>query len=439
VPVVALLVSLRVGGVPDVELSADLPGIGPRTLVTASAREPRRGLSRIVVELVQGERVTELARREFATLPPWRFWGARTIEERLDVPVGSTVTEGLVSGEATVRVAVWRAGTWVRHPDPEVRELQLPVRLTPPQLSVLSGQHYPTQGGSEAVVYRFSDGVVRHGVEAGGSFFPGYPLRGGDPGASFALFAVPYDLESDAEIRLVAVDDVGNRTERAFVDRLRPRELRHDTINVGDNFIERVAPEIEAQTPDLTGSGSLVERYVAINSGLRVANRREIARLAGGSAQEFLWSGAFLPMPNGQVMARFADRRTYLYDGSEVDRQDHLGFDLASVKRAEVPAANGGIVVKAQFLGIYGNVVIIDHGYGLMSLYGHLSSFEVAAGDRVERGQTIGRTGQTGLAGGDHLHFGVFLHGVATDPVEWLDEDWIRNRVLTKLTGTVVE
>jgi murein DD-endopeptidase MepM/ murein hydrolase activator NlpD len=432
---VVTLISLRVGGKPEAELSADLPGIGPRTLVTAIGREPDRGLRRMTLELLQGERVTPLAERDFETRPSWSFWGERTAEAQIAVPIGSTVTEGLVAGEATLRLTLWRAGTWLRNPGPVVQELFLPVRLTPPRVSVLSSQHYPKRGGSEAIVYRFGEGVVRHGVQAGEEFFPGFPLPGG--GDSFALFAVPHNLAPDGEIRLVVVDDVGHRTERAFVDRLRSREARHDTINVGDAFIEQVAPEIESQTPELSAAGSLVDRYLAINSKLRVSNRQKIADLARDSASQFLWQGAFMPMPNGQVMARFADRRTYLYEGREVDRQDHLGFDLASVRRARVPAANSGIVVMTQFLGIYGNVVVIDHGYGLMSLYGHLSSFEVATGDRVERGQTLGRTGATGLAGGDHLHFGVFLHGVATDPVEWLDQEWIDNRILAKL-GTAV-
>lgn len=431
--VAALLVSLRVGGEPEIEITADRPGIGPKTLVTVVAREGRRGPSRVRVELVQGERTLELAAEDYETVPPWTPWAGPVAERRLEIPVGTTVTEGLTAGSATVRVEVSRASTWLRQPEPALAELELPVRLTPPRVSVLSSQHYPTEGGSEAVIYQLSDRVSRHGVEVGDTFFPGFALPGGGSAEQFALFTVPHGVADTAAIRLVAVDDVGHRTERAFVDRLRPSEPRHDTIRVSDGFIERVAPEIEAHSEGLDPGKSLVERYVAINSELRVANRRTIAELAQQSEPRFLWQGTFMPLPNGQVMARFGDRRTYLYDGREVDRQDHLGYDLASVKRAPVPAANAGVVVLARFLGIYGNVVVIDHGYGLMSLYGHLSSFEVDAGQRVERGQTIGRTGETGLAGGDHLHFGIFLHGVATDPVEWLDADWIRNRLLAKL------
>lgn len=430
---VAVMISLRAGRRPTVELSSDLPGIGPRTLVTLTGSEPRRGLTLLVVELIQGDRVLELERRNFEPVPAWKLWGGRMDETIVEIPVGATVTEGLVNGEAVVRATASGAGTWLRSAPRTTVELRLPVRLSPPSLRVLSSQHYPKQGGSEAVVYLVGGNVARHGVEAGGAFFPGYPLPGGGADEAFALFAVPHDMEPDATIRLIAVDDVGNRSDRAFVDRLRPRDIRRDAIELSDGFMSRVAPEIEARTPELDGAGSLVERYLAINSGLRVTNRRAIADLAAATRREFLWRGAFMPMPSGQVMARFADHRTYLYLGEEVDRQDHLGYDLASVQRAPVPAANAGVVVKAEFLGIYGNVVIIDHGYGLLSLYGHLSSLEVAEGDDVRRGQTIGRTGATGLAGGDHLHFAIFLHGVATDPVEWFDPDWIQNRVSSKL------
>jgi murein DD-endopeptidase MepM/ murein hydrolase activator NlpD len=132
-------------------------------------------------------------------------------------------------------------------------------------------------------------------------------------------------------------------------------------------------------------------------------------------------------------MSPFAAHRTYLCDGEPVDEQFHLGFDLASVRRAPIEAANDGVVALAGFFGIYGNAVILDHGCGLASLYGHLSSIEVEEGQRVERGQEIGRSGQTGLAGGDHLHFAMLVGGLPVTPVEWWDPHWLRDRVAAKL------
>jgi murein DD-endopeptidase MepM/ murein hydrolase activator NlpD len=89
--------------------------------------------------------------------------------------------------------------------------------------------------------------------------------------------------------------------------------------------------------------------------------------------------------------------------------------------------------VYAAPLGIYGNCVVIDHGYGLQSLYGHLSEIGVKEGDAVQRGQVIGKSGQTGLAGGDHIHFSMLLEGVQIDPKEWWDAHWIADHVAKRV------
>jgi murein DD-endopeptidase MepM/ murein hydrolase activator NlpD len=136
---------------------------------------------------------------------------------------------------------------------------------------------------------------------------------------------------------------------------------------------------------------------------------------------------------NSQVEASFADHRTYLYKGQEVDHQIHLGFDLAVTANVPVVAANSGMVINASWLGIFGNCVIIDHGMGVQSLYGHLSALDVKVGDTVAKGQVIGRSGMTGLAGGDHLHFTMLVGGHPVNPVEWWDTHWIQDRVDRKL------
>jgi murein DD-endopeptidase MepM/ murein hydrolase activator NlpD len=197
--------------------------------------------------------------------------------------------------------------------------------------------------------------------------------------------------------------------------------------------MSRVVPAILSQTPELRDRGNLLDNYLMINNELRAENTRTIVELAQHSATEFLWNRSFVQMPNAKVMSDFADRRTYVYEGRDVDQQDHLGFDLASTRMAEIPSANDGIVVLARYLGIYGNAVVVDHGYGLMSLYGHLSSLAVEEGQTVERGQSLGRSGETGLAGGDHLHFSLLIHGVSVNPREWWDSHWIGDRLVLKL------
>jgi murein DD-endopeptidase MepM/ murein hydrolase activator NlpD len=133
----------------------------------------------------------------------------------------------------------------------------------------------------------------------------------------------------------------------------------------------------------------------------------------------------------------FADHRNYVYRGKQVDRQDHVGFDLSVVQQYPVEASNSGIVAYADYFGIYGNTVIVDHGCGLLSLYGHLSSINVKPGQEVKKSEIVGRSGATGLAGGDHLHFGLFLQGVPVNPTEWWDGKWINDHVLDRLKSLV--
>jgi len=433
-----LVATLRVGPLPSLEMHTEAKAIGPRTGLEVVASAAGRGLAGLRVELDQAGTTHVVARRTYRPLPPWAFSGERTQSDRLRVEVGRSAVPALVEGDAVVRVVAERAGTWLRRPDPVVEELRLPVRLSPPALAVLSSQHYVAQGGSGVVVYRAGSTAVRDGVRAGSFFFPGSPLPGGGKEDRLALFGVPWDLEDPAGLRLVAEDDAGNVIERAFVDRFFPKPPARDTIALDDAFLAKVVPEIRAETPGLEDRGSLLDNYLQINRDLRKANAGELVALGPRSAGAFLWTEPFLPLHNAKVMSAFADQRTYVYEGREVDTQTHLGFDLAVVAHTPVPAANRGVVLLARYFGIYGNSVVLDHGLGLATLYSHLSSVEVKEGQAVERGTILGRTGATGLAGGDHLHFTTLVRGMPVNPVEWWDGKWIRDRVASKAGPAVL-
>jgi murein DD-endopeptidase MepM/ murein hydrolase activator NlpD len=178
------------------------------------------------------------------------------------------------------------------------------------------------------------------------------------------------------------------------------------------------------------------EIFIAVNRALRKENDDKIRTVGQKSANKLLWSGVFSQLTNSKVEANFADARTYIYQGENIDNAYHLGFDLSVTKRYPVEASNSGVVTFTGDLGIYGNTVIIDHGLGLATLYGHLSSIDVKEGEPVKQKQIIGKSGETGLAAGDHLHFGVYLNGVAILPIEWWDEKWIRDNVTPKLEGS---
>jgi len=150
------------------------------------------------------------------------------------------------------------------------------------------------------------------------------------------------------------------------------------------------------------------------------ANDAVLVQLAQKTQPAFLWREPFLPMVNTAIKASFAERRSYVYDGKTVDEQNHLGLDMASVRADPVPASNDGVVVFASYLGIYGNCVVIDHGYGLETRYGHLLAFSVGKDDQVKRGDVIGQVGSTGRATGNHLHYEVLANGTLLNPLRLL-------------------
>ena len=318
------------------------------------------------------------------------------------------------------------------------------VQLEPPRISVLSTKHYLNLGGSEMVVYKASPPDVQSGVRVGNVEYQGFPaagmnMPGADANTKVAFFALLHDQDLNTRIEVFARDEGGNQVTASFIDNVFPKPFRKSRIPLDDKFINRVVPEILEHSPEMKipvpaqGSPEMLPAFLKINGELRKINTEQIAAFASKTSPTRLWDGPFLQLGNSQVEASFADHRTYLYNGKEVDQQTHLGFDLAVTAHVPVHAANAGAVVNASWLGIYGNCVIIDHGLGVQTLYGHLQSFDVKVGDKVTRGQQIGRSDSTGLAGGDHLHFTQLVGGRMVNPVEWWDAHWIQDRIERKL------
>jgi murein DD-endopeptidase MepM/ murein hydrolase activator NlpD len=302
----------------------------------------------------------------------------------------------------------------------------------PPVVSVLSTAHNIYEGGTALVLYKVSEEVEHNGVQVGDWFFPAYLQEGG---FYACLFAYPFDLGKEAFLpKIIAVDRAGNERKAGFYYHTNARPPRKDRINITDSFLDSKMPEFQDRFPD---AENMLDVFLRVNRDLRKENRAKLKELGARTASSPTWQGTFLRLPNAANRARFNEERTYIYNGNEIDRQTHLGHDLASLANSPVPAANAGEVVFADYLGIYGQCVVIDHGLGLQTLYAHLSSIDVNAGTMVEKGQIIGRTGATGLAGGDHLHYGVILSGLPIDPIEWWDPNWIKNNFTDKWQGAM--
>lgn len=296
-----------------------------------------------------------------------------------------------------------------------------------PVISLESQFHNLNRGGSGLAVYTIDEEVARNGVMIGDIFFPGYLQP---DGRYAALFAFPWFMERKDFAPVVLAEDLaGNIRERPLPFHANDRSFRHDTISISDRFLDSKMDQFEGDFPAAPGR---LELFLKVNRQLREANLQRMRDLGQKSAPSPLWDRVFV-RAEGKPMAGFADHRTYLYNGETIDHQVHLGVDIADVANSPIPAANPGVVVMAEFFGIYGKTVVIDHGLGLMTLYSHLSQIDVHEGDRVERGQIIARSGATGMAGGDHLHFEVFVSGLSVTPFEWWDAQWIENNFASKL------
>lgn len=305
--------------------------------------------------------------------------------------------------------------------------------LKPPVVEILHGERYISPGGTGMAVYRVSEPDCRHGVVLNGHFNPGYPLGATRPNTYVSFFTMPYDAENLAEAKITATDMAGNAISLAFSPVFQKIDQKHDRINISDGFLSAKIPEFEQHYPEMKGTP--VDKYLYANNAVRDANNKIISEVCQKSTPERLWKGKFLRML-GSPKAGFADHRTYYYQEKEIDKQVHLGVDIASTERAGVEAANTGKVVFADYLGIYGNAVIIDHGQGIFSLYSHLSQINVAVGDALEQGKVLGLTGTTGMAGGDHLHFSMIINGIFAMPKEWWDPHWIEVTIETPLTDS---
>ena len=340
---------------------------------------------------------------------------------------------GLADGPAMLRMVV-RDNSWRRwwHGNISYLEKEVFIDTRPPEISILSRQHYINQGGAGLVIYRLSEACPQSGVFVGDRFFAGYSGYFSDAKILMSFFALDIDQGSGTRVFVGAVDPAGNRTETAFDYLIRRKVFKKDVITISDRFLERKVPEFSSTQSAIPG-GSLLEKFIWSNRDLRRENYRTIVEIAGRSAADILWEGEFLRLPGSMRKAGFGESRQYRYKGRVVDRQVHQGIDLASTVRSPVPAANSGKVIHAGLLGIYGNTIVIDHGFGLLSTYSHLSQIDVQMDQDVAKGDIIGKTGSTGLAGGDHLHFGVFVQQQFVNPLEWWDDTWITNNITAKI------
>lgn len=401
---------------PAVFIDKEIKFVGGAMELPIRASDQKSGLRQISITLVQNGAALPLFDRQF----PRQSWFPRTAgpaEVKENVAVNAKAA-GAKDGAAELVVTAHDFSL-----KGNTAELRLPVTVdtVPPRVTVEHTQLHIQQGGSGMIVYSLSEPAVRQGVMIDTAFFPGYPLQDGS-GRCLAYIALPWDSAKPEKTQVIAADAAGNEGSTSCTLSFKKAREKKDRIEISDSFLKNKLPEFQAVYPELKGTD--IEKYLYVNQTVRKRNAEKIAVVCRSTAAEQLWQDRFLRMP-GAGKAGYADQRTYFYQGQDIDQQTHLGIDIASSERAEIRAANRGRVILADYLGIYGNTVILDHGQGISSLYSHLSQIGTTVGRLVEKDELIGRSGTSGMAGGDHLHFSILVHGIFVTPIEWWDQHWI--------------
>lgn len=406
---------------PAITLSPGESGrIGPNQDMSLTLRDSA-GVRNVAVVIKRGGQAMTLIKQDFTPAE---------LEKKLTF---SLKEAKLPEGAFELEIKSYDA-SWAGFGKGNSSTVSLPMRLDsqPPRIAVKTVPPSIRRGGSALIVYTVTEEVDKTGVQVGDYFFPGHKQANG---GYASLFPFPFFMAmSNFSPEIMARDTAGNVTSSRLLVNAQNRNFKVDTLSLGDKFLQFKAADVAALCPE---KETTLEQYICTNNKVRLENDARLLELGANTASSTLWEGNFQRLPKSAVKANFGDFRTYNYNGQKIDEQTHTGLDLASVANADIPASQAGTVIYAEPLGIYGLMVLIDHGLGLMTLYSHCSELLVAVGDTVAAGQIIGKTGTTGMAGGDHVHFSTLIGGIPVQPIEWLDPAWVRNNITNRLKTSI--
>jgi len=430
VPLIWIVTIKMEGEKPALDLVITSPSLGAKSEIKLNISDNKSGLKKVWVGLFKNEKENILLETLFDSESILK--GGKDKKKDLQI-IFDPKERGITDGKAILRAIVWDY-SWRKwgNGNRSYVEKEVIIDTKSPELEILTHSHNIAQGGSGLAIYKVTEACPTNGVMVGDNFFPGFSGYFKDPVIHLAFFALGFNQNSKTTLFLQATDYAGNTGKKGFNYHIQNRKFKRDRINISDRFLNRKLPEFERDL-NLQDSKTPIEKFLTINGDLRKKNARTLFDLAKTNEGDIHWQNQFLRLPKAATKATFADHRTYYYKDKSIDKQVHLGVDLASVAHAPIPAANGGRVIFRESLGIYGKTVVINHGFGLISMYSHLSSISVQRDQVVKKGEIIGNTGRSGLAGGDHLHFGMFIQNTFINPVEWWDLNWIKNNISSKL------
>lgn len=402
------------------------------------------GLDEIVVKTHQ--------RGSYSTLLKQQLGGRKQAEINIDFPGEKTALE---EGNAILQIKAFDRSVWSNTTE---KNYQLIIDFHKPKVEALTTQHNARRGGAQLVFYRvFDEDPASSGVKVGSKTFLGYPARGIDPELTeeslyVVLYAIDIDEpEADLPVRLFAEDRVGNVSSVGFNNKVMPKAqrsmkaglkeefLRSTISDLADNNLKRVQ-NLYAETGGSFNFQSprrsvplLMEKFKFVNSTLRDLNNNDLNAQLTRLRLESLIDHEFL-QPPGVIVGSFGDKLNFNFAGEELGSLVRKGYVIAPRgSDRQVLAANSGVVIFSDTIGVYGRVLGIDHGLGLVSIYGSLDEVKVEAGQEVRAEQLIGTMGQSGFASSPQLYFEMRVHGVPVDAREWWDKSWYYNHIVQKI------
>ncbi len=432
---------------PHIELVNPPYGIGLETVeLEFEVVDSGAGIDEVVVRSDQGGKLTTHERFNINS-------GRRVNRRRFSTELKSR-QEGFAEGVVSLRITAFDRSFWSNKTS---RELVLKVDYQPPRLEPLSLQHNLTQGGAGLVIYRVFDGVKKFtglsGVRLGNKEFPGFRAKRLDsqfenmPEIHFAFFAIPVESDPDNDkLEIFAKDFAGNIGTSSLNYRIRKSNYPRKQIEVSAEILEskKVLPVLYDKYVKLASVenpipaeklSDLVERYKAVNVDYRAQTEVYLFNLLSKPKPERLWFGRFQRPLAGKVVRRFGTEQSFTFETLDAGSVINQGTAIHAGEKQPFASASDGIVVFAGELGAKGKTIVVDHGFGISTLYSNLSEIYTEEGARVIQGDVLGKVGWSGLLDPNVLNHEIRVHGVAVRPEEWWDSRWLKGHFENKVSN----
>lgn len=419
---------------PTIEWHEEPRGLGAEPVkLTLTASDSDSGLDEVVVRISQQNQSKELTRKKFSAMG--------ITSDTIEVTVSPKELK-FREGNAELQVLAFDKSLW--NNGTKISKI-VEVNFMRPQIEVVTPQQNGVLGGSELVFYRVRGKVPdSHGVLSQGTLYPGFSATGWDESFDergrlyVAFYPIPSSFKTDSDtMTLIARDNLGNATSSPFNYRVRMRRWSAFRVNLSEERAAQIKESMLAYAQhekiSVRQQGNPAADIRSLIKTISMSDEGFIATALSDPTPRRLWQGPFVPPVPSAPNNSAGDIRTISLLDTDIARGASSGVRFPVSRRTPVVASNNGKVAFIGELGLLGNTVIIDHGMGLSTIYGHLSDVSVQRGTTVQKQQAIGSTGTTGFAQGEEVYYEVRLHGVSVSPNEWWDETWVTDHIENKV------